>query len=80
MKISNYTTEDIYLTAYLLSANICSLVRIDDLHGQRKSFILHPSPSQDEITNFYTGSGKVSALELCSRLRSLKAAVRVRGV
>ena len=80
MSISNYETEDIYLTAYLVSSGICQLIRIEDSDGWKKKFILHPPPRAEEIDCFYNGTGRVPALELCSRLRSLKAAVKVRGL
>ncbi len=75
-----YETEDIYLAAYLTSSGICQLVSINDFNGWKKKFVLNPVPREEQITGFYTGTGQVSALELCSRMRSLKAAVKVKRV
>jgi len=77
---NNYETEDIYLSAYLISSGKCRLVQLANSGPQKKKFLLNPPPDNKDIDSFYTGTGKVSALELCNRLRSLKAAVKVRGV
>lgn len=74
MTISNYQTNDIYLASYLISSGICRLQKIEEFDGWKKSFILSPVPTDENVSDFYNGSGKVSALRLCNQLRSLKAA------
>jgi hypothetical protein len=69
-----YKTNDIYLTSFLISSGRYRLARIEALNGWKKAFVLVPEPTEDDISSFYGGSGMVSALRICSELRSLKAA------
>jgi len=71
-----YSTEDLHLAAYLQCIGH-KLVKLEDLPGWKKRFVLSPVPEPQMINAFYTGTAKVSALELCNCLRTLKAAVRV---
>jgi hypothetical protein len=72
--MKNYQTNDIYLASYLIASGKYDLVKIEDFEGWKKSFVIDPIPTDDIISEFYNGSGTVSALKLCNQLRSLKAA------
>ncbi len=75
----NYETFDLNLAAYLIAAGFCHLKRIDGQSGWKKTFVVSPEPSEEEISGFYNGTGEVQALELCNQLRSLKAASKING-
>jgi hypothetical protein len=72
--VKTYETNDIYLTSYLVSSGKCRLDKIEDFDGWKKTFVLSPIPSDDDISGFYAGTATVSALKLSNQLRSLKAA------
>jgi hypothetical protein len=73
-----YLTEDLHLAAYLIASGKADLREIVGNSYWKKSFKLFPSPSEKELSEFYTGLAKVSAIRLCETLRSLKAALRNR--
>ncbi len=80
MNSNYYETEDLNLAAYLIAAGICRLEGVENLNAWKKKFIIHPYPTDNQIAGFYNGVGNVSGLALCNQLRSLKAAVKVKGV
>ena len=71
-----YITEDLHLTAYLTGSGQAELTEIIDNSTWKKHFKLYPIPNEKTISEFYTGTAKISALRLCESLRSLKAAIR----
>lgn len=75
-----YLTEDLHLTAYLIASGKAELREIIENTGWKQAFRLFPVPPDNELSEFYTGIAKVSALRLCETLRSLKAALRNREV
>lgn len=71
----HYIIEDLNLACYLQCIGF-KLEKIEGLVGWKKRFVLSPIPEPDIISAFYTGA-KVSAIDFCNYLRTLKAAVRV---
>ena len=75
MKNRNYyETADLSFAAFLVASGHSNLVDIKGNDSFKKTFVFNPSPSQDVILGFYTGSLKVSAIRLIESYQSLKSA------
>ena len=74
---NEYRTTDIYLSAYLIAAKYTGLVRIESSGAKRKTFILSPAPSQEQIQSFYSRNeeSRTIARDVLEELRNLKGMI-----
>ncbi len=73
---SEYTTDKLALAAFLVCSGASQLVRAYCQPGGRVVvFQLSPHPDDDQIAAFFSGMGKVSALEYHNTLSNLKSMV-----
>ncbi|MGB7061152.1 MAG: DUF5659 domain-containing protein [Candidatus Zixiibacteriota bacterium] len=79
MNHEEYSTSDLQLASFLISSGRCKLKKVRDNGGNRKVFVIEPSPERSEILSFYSGEATVSALKLLETLGSLKSVCYVLG-
>jgi hypothetical protein len=72
-----YRTTDIYLTAFLIAGKFTSLNRVESTGDKRRTFVLNPSPTAEQIQSFYSRSSdsKIVARDLLEELRNLKGMI-----
>ena len=75
----SFVTQDLHLAAYLLATGKAKLQSVVDGNSWKKTFELNPHPSDESISDFYSGAAQVSALRYSESLRSLKAAANARA-
>ena len=73
MNANTYKTEKLTFAAYLIATGKAELVGTEPTPGSRQvTFVLSKHPSDEDISAFFTGSGKVSALRFSEVINSLK--------
>jgi len=77
MKENEYSTNDIYLSSFLMTQGKYELKEIRDNGTGRKLFVFEPKPDQSLILEFYNGTAKVPAIKLLESLQTLKSAIYV---
>ena len=72
-----YRTSDIYLSAYLIAGKFAELAGIESSGTRRKTFVLFPAPSQEQIQSFYSRSdgSRIIARDVLEELRNLKGMI-----
>jgi len=74
---STFQTEKLTWAAYLISAGKAKLVRAEPIPGTHNvTFILEGepgTPTQEDLSGFFTGTAQVSALRFSEVITSLKA-------
>ena len=72
---TQFRTTKMALAAYVLATGRATLIGTEPDEGSsRVSFLLSQTPTKEEITSYYSGSGTVSALRYWEALSSLRAA------
>jgi len=70
-----YETEKLTFAAYLLASGKSELKEARPvLRSNIVLFVLSPPPSNEDITNFFNGTGQVSALKFSETMNTLKSA------
>lgn len=74
---TEYRTTDIYLTSYLIAGKHAGLARIESSDVRRKTFVLSPAPTQEQIQSFYSRSAgsRIIARDVLEELRNLKGMI-----
>lgn len=71
---THYRTEKLTFAAYLLLALKAELIGVTPLGNSRNVvFILSKSPAPDQVTDFFNGTAKVSALKYAETINRLKS-------
>ena len=74
-KTEQYQTEKLTLAAYLIASGKASLVGTKSIpHSRNALFLLSDKPSQQEVTDFFSGESQVSALRYAEVINTLKSA------
>jgi len=70
-----YETEKLTFAAYLLASGKSELKEAKPVtRSNIVLFVLSPPPSNEDITNFFNGTGQVSALKFSEAMNTLKSA------
>jgi len=71
-----YSTKDFYLAAFLKAKNLKFLKTVKSEKGNEFYFcFLRDGDTGEIINNFYSGTGKVSAVKFVNAIRDLKALI-----
>jgi len=73
---NSYETDKLNLAAYLIASGAVDLVRAYcPGSGSIVMFVLSRTPTENQISSFFNGTGMVSARKYADTLANLKAAV-----
>lgn len=71
---AHYKTEKLTFAAYLIVALKAELVGVAPMSNSRNClFILSKTPNSEQVTGFFNGTAKVSALKYAEAVNSLKS-------
>ena len=78
MGCDEYRTTDIYLASYLIAGKHTGLSGIESTGDKRKTFVLTPAPSQEQIQSFYSRheASRIVARDVLEELRNLKGMIQ----
>jgi len=69
-----YRTEKLIFAAYLIAAGKATLTGAETIpHGKNVIFILSREPTDEDITEFFSGEARVSALRYAEAINTLKS-------
>ncbi|MCX6834943.1 MAG: hypothetical protein NTW07_07390 [candidate division Zixibacteria bacterium] len=69
-----YQTEKLTFAAYLIATDRAELLGAQPIaKGRAVAFLLSKSPTPDDVTSFFNGSGVVSALRFAEAINNLKS-------
>lgn len=69
-----YNTEKTAFAAYLIASDKATLIKaLRSPHNNQVYFYLTKEPSPDDVTSYFNGTAKVSALRFAQELQNLKS-------
>ena len=72
MRFDDYQTYDLVLAAYLIACDLCRLSNIQSSGNGRKLFCFDPTPTKEQLIQFYSGEAMVSARRFAEVYATLK--------
>ncbi|MEW5794851.1 MAG: hypothetical protein AB1772_00690 [Candidatus Zixiibacteriota bacterium] len=73
-ELAPYQTEKLTFAAFLIASGRAELIGIQPIgHSKNVSFLLSSTPTDEEITAFFSGTAQVSALRYAECIGTLKA-------
>jgi hypothetical protein len=74
LRSKQYITEKLTFAAYLIAANKTELAGTEPSgNGRNVLFLLSKPPTDDDVTQFFSGSATVSALRFSEAINTLKS-------